>query len=89
MRDRELISIAAAARRLGFGDSTVKRMVLEGELPGLKLGRRWYVRNLTAFLDERQRTVAPRVVSEQERIARLTREEECRRLGIPVDHPFA
>jgi excisionase family DNA binding protein len=88
----ELISVHRAAKRLGFSDGTVRRFVLNGDLPGVRLGNRWYVRNLSAFLDAVQTKPAPaspREALETRRAIERSREEEMRALGIdPAHHPF-
>lgn len=88
--DAELISIHRAAKRLGFSDEKVRRMAVAGELPGVQLGGRWYVRNLTAFLDAVQtKPSAPPPSSAGRPPGALSREEEMARLGLtPETHPF-
>ena len=41
MAGKRCLSIKAVARRLGVHDSTVYRLVREGELPGFKVGGQW------------------------------------------------
>lgn len=48
------ISIADVARRLGLGRMAVYRMLEEGILPGVRVGRRWIVTR--AALEEWERT---------------------------------
>ena len=39
----EVIMVAEAARRLGLGERTVRRRVLDGSIPGRKIGRRFVI----------------------------------------------
>lgn len=49
----ECLSIVSAARRLGVGRSTVFKMIAQGSLPTVKIGRRRMIRAspLRAWLD--------------------------------------
>jgi excisionase family DNA binding protein len=39
-KDRELVSLAEAARRYGVNERTVRRMVASGQITGYRLGSR-------------------------------------------------
>ena len=56
MERPELLSINAAARKLGRSWEWTFEQVKAGHLPGVQIGRRWFVRNLDAHLDARQAT---------------------------------
>ncbi len=87
----ELLSIAAAARRLGRSWEWTFAAAQSGDLPGVRIRGRWYVRNLSAFLDAAQTNQtsgrAARVAAE--RSQRRSHEEECRALGIEPLHEFS
>ena len=44
MTDQQLLTVEEAAERLRFSSATVRRMLRDKELPGIKLGKReWRV----------------------------------------------
>lgn len=43
-KDRIFLNTREAAQKLGCAEKTVRRLVRNGQLPGKKLGRRYYVR---------------------------------------------
>lgn len=56
MERAELLSINAAARKLGRSWEWTFAAAKAGELPGVQIAGRWYVRNLDAHLDAIQTT---------------------------------
>jgi hypothetical protein len=68
MEQPELISINAAARKLGRSWEWTLAAAKAGELPAVRIANRWYVRNLDAHLDAIQTTkaVSPVVVGARE-----------------------
>jgi excisionase family DNA binding protein len=53
---RSLMSTAEAAGRLGRSERTLRRWILEGRLPGQKVGRDWVVEESAVAELEPRRT---------------------------------
>jgi excisionase family DNA binding protein len=86
---KPLLKPKAVAAQLDLGLTFVYLMLKSGKLPSIRLGTGPRARYridpevLEAWLAKR-RTKADRST----RLSAMTREEECARLGIPVDHEF-
>ncbi len=75
-----LLSPGAVVALLGFTPATVRAMLRRGDLPGLRLGGRWRVREaaLDAALDRMERERAE-VHEHAARVLRRVREDRARR----------
>lgn len=86
----ELLSIAAAAKRLGRGWEWTLEAAKSGDLPGVEIKGRWYVRNLGAFLDAKQTRPKPGVRDVvAERAQQRSRAEERAALGLEPEGIFS
>lgn len=43
---RQVLTVEGVAELLGLNPETVRRLLNKGELPGKRIGRRWYVRRV-------------------------------------------
>lgn len=41
--DTEVLTVDHLSRELGYDHGAIRRMLREGRLPGVKIGKRWYV----------------------------------------------
>lgn len=87
-----LLTVAQLAEKWGWSQQKIRALVKAGEIPHLRFGRRHNTIHfrecaLEAWLREREVAVVKETV--ETTVGTMTREEECRRLGIPVDHPYS
>jgi excisionase family DNA binding protein len=87
-----LLTVAQLCEKWGWSQQQLRRLVQAREIPHLRLGRRHHAIHfresaVEAWLREREVPVVTETVTKAAAV--LTREEECRRLGIPVDHPYS
>jgi excisionase family DNA binding protein len=92
MSGERLLTVAQLAAHWGWSQQKIRALVRAGEIPHLRLGRRHnsiHFREsvIDAWLHSRE--VAPVSAAIAASVAIVTREDECRRLGIPVDHAFS
>jgi excisionase family DNA binding protein len=90
-RDR-LLTVKQLGEKLGWSIQKIHRLIAAKKIPHLRLEGRtncaihFRESEVEAWLEAQRVPVI--ADSESEEYARLTREAECRRLGIPVDHEF-
>ena len=70
-----LLTTAEAAQRVGVKEATVRTWCTSGDLPAVKVGRKWRIRpgELDAFLDQRTRGETGPVVDLDAEAARIIR----------------
>jgi hypothetical protein len=56
MDAKNLIPIAAYAARIGLTANAIRRRCIRGTLPGVKMGRDWFIPADTPYTDNRVKT---------------------------------
>jgi len=86
-----MLSIDELASELGWTRARVYRLVRTAQIPHAKIGGRicFLKSDVEAWIAQTFQRTRPMPVDRKVPAPALTREEECRRLGIPVDHMFA
>jgi excisionase family DNA binding protein len=87
-----LLTVAQLAEKWGWSQQKLRALVQAKEIPHIRLGRRHNAIHfresvVEAWLREREVPVVRETVTKS--MVALSREEECERLGIPVDHPYS